>query len=104
MAETMPPASDKKKQAHRCGGCESRWSGAVIAHCSTCHRTFTSPSGFDRHRSRKYDDSSGKRVMVRDYGQCYDPADDGMVQNDRGQWGMPNDGYDFRTRTSAGSA
>lgn len=35
---------------HSCGRCDARWSGTNVAHCSLCHTTFRSPSGFDRHR------------------------------------------------------
>jgi hypothetical protein len=36
----------------RCGGCDTRWTGANVCHCAACHRTFTGVSGFDRHRVR----------------------------------------------------
>lgn len=39
-----------------CGG---RFTGLSTAHCTVCHETFTSPTGFDRHRR---------------YGKCLDPA------------------------------
>lgn len=32
---------------HACG---ARWSRAGACHCASCHRTFTSLSGFDTHR------------------------------------------------------
>lgn len=34
----------------RCGGCDAWWTGAQVAHCGACHRTFTRVSNFDRHR------------------------------------------------------
>lgn len=89
MSEKRPP--------NACGKCDARWSGSNIAHCRACHRTFTTPATFDQHRSAKYADLDGKRVQVRENGQCYDPADDGLVQNDRGQWHRPSDGFDFKT-------
>jgi hypothetical protein len=78
-----------------CGGCAATWTGFKVAHCSACHRTFTTPAGFDQHRARRYDTTTGERVMVRDYGRCYDPADTGMTRNDRGQWMTAGDGRDW---------
>lgn len=34
----------------RCAGCGAEWVGLKLAHCATCHRTFTSVDAFDRHR------------------------------------------------------
>lgn len=88
-----------------CGGCDATWTGLGAAHCAArgCHRTFTGVSAFDKHRSRKYREVDGRRVLVRDYGQCHDPGEDGMVLNDRGQWGMPDDGYWSTRRKDADS-
>lgn len=33
----------------RCGGCDNSWTGRTAAHCSTCHFTWSSVSGFDAH-------------------------------------------------------
>lgn len=46
---------------HTCSGCDATWTGLRTAHCAAagCHRTFTVPAHFDRHR--------------RD-GECLDPA------------------------------
>lgn len=35
---------------HRCGNCPARWWGARIAHCSSCHETFSTVTAFDAHR------------------------------------------------------
>lgn len=35
-----------------CGGCEARWRGIGIAHCATCHRSFSGIRLFDKHRRR----------------------------------------------------
>jgi len=100
-----------------CRGCSVHWTGLAVAHCGACHRTFSSVSTFDRHRAAKYAEgeeytrtsASGevtthhRKVEVRPYGECYDPIDDGMVQNERGHWAMPNDGYDFASRRAAGA-
>ena len=32
-----------------CRRCHATWTGFAAAHCMSCHRTFTSDSGFDRH-------------------------------------------------------
>lgn len=67
---------------HSCGGCSNRWAGANTAHCGGvrgCHHTFSSPSGFDRHRRN---------------GTCLAPAAAGLVPLDRvgyTAWGSPAD-------------
>lgn len=33
-----------------CHGCDARWSGLAMAHCSVCHATFSSVGLFDKHR------------------------------------------------------
>lgn len=60
----------------------SEWTGTSPAHCGAalCHCTFTGVTVFDRHRRGGY---------------CLDPVGLGMVRNERGLWGMPNDVYDF---------
>jgi hypothetical protein len=68
-----PPA--RKQERHTCGGCDTTWTGLGRAHCSACHRTFSTTSWFDRHR-----DQRGPR------GTCLDPATlDGLVLQD-GIW------------------
>lgn len=60
MAENRPvyvPVS------YGCGGCDNRWRGLSRAHCAACHRTWSTVSGFDKHRR----DVNGK-------GTCLDPA------------------------------
>lgn len=61
-----------------CNGCSSRWGGLRTAHCSACHRTFTAPSGFDKHR--------------RNNG-CENPALIGLVDSGRDYpcFGAPGD-------------
>ena len=44
-----------------------------MAHCTSCHRTFSTVSNFDRHRKD---------------GVCKNPARLGMKQNSRGTWLM----------------
>lgn len=31
--------------------CGARWTGAKMAHCGSCHLTFSTVSNFDRHRA-----------------------------------------------------
>jgi hypothetical protein len=61
-----------------CGRCGNHWSGNTTSHCGACHRTFTAPSAFDRHRRG---------------GACLDPATVGMTTHERGYtaWGYPSD-------------
>jgi hypothetical protein len=33
-----------------CGRCAARWTATRAAHCAGCHRTFSTVSGFDKHR------------------------------------------------------
>lgn len=60
-----------------CGGCPKRWTGFRKAHCSSCHRTFSTVANFDRHRS-----PAGL------HGSCRYPALVGLVQRG-GVWSMP---------------
>lgn len=51
-----------------CGGCDATWTGVNTSHCSGCHRTFSGPTLFDKHRQStvpqrvwvKYLDSEGE--------------------------------------------
>lgn len=47
-----------------CSGCSNTWTAGGAAHCGGCHRTFSTPSRFDMHRSAR-----GER------GTCLDPAE-----------------------------
>lgn len=62
--ESPPTARRERKTSPpaliACSGCDSKWSGIAVCHCSGCHRTFTSISAFDIHRTRA--------------GECLDPA------------------------------
>lgn len=66
--------SETKRGAHSCGGCDNRWNGLAACHCSGCHETFSSVSGFDRHRRG---------------GECLKPAEIGLVRDGRGSWSFP---------------
>lgn len=77
VAESAKPASEshREPQRYRCS-CNAWWTGIAAAHCSGCHLTFTSVSGFTLHRKG---------------GNCSVPADLGMVLADRKYpaWAMP---------------
>lgn len=40
-------------ELNTCGGCATRWSGTVEAHCSACHESFSTPENFDKHHPRR---------------------------------------------------
>ncbi len=65
-----------------CRHCDTTWTGLRIAHCAKCHRTFTTPANFDKHRA-------GSRTLSVVAGECHDPSLNGLVENDRGQWAAP---------------
>jgi hypothetical protein len=67
---------------HVCGKCAARWGGLTTAHCSACHRTFTTVANFDRHRAGSH--APGIR-------HCLDPATVGFVDAGREYpcWGRP---------------
>jgi hypothetical protein len=59
------------------GRCGAQWRGQAIAHCAACHLTFSSPTGFDEHRT---------------LGNCRTPDDmrkRGYEPNDEGHWRQP---------------
>lgn len=71
-----------------CARCPARWTATRAAHCGGCHATFTSVTGFDRHRVG---------------GACVDPATRGLVSRParsaeaRGDaWSFPGDGMVYR--------
>lgn len=79
--------------------CGAKWSGAVIAHCSACHETFTTPAGFDLHRAAQVEKFNHREVIVkgkkkktfsqretRPAGACYPPEESGLVRGERGHW------------------
>lgn len=80
-------------QPHECAGCDNRWGGLNTAHCAACHRTFTSPTAFDKHRAGKFTD---------DTRHCEDPASVGLVDAARAYpcWGQPSGEYDPATRAA----
>lgn len=47
MRQPTPP------NGTRCRDCDRIWTGTAQAHCATCHRHFSTTSGFDLHLSSK---------------------------------------------------
>lgn len=64
----------------RCAPCGATWGGLRIAHCAACHRTFTTPANFDKHRAGRRQPSN----VVVGTGTCARPVDIGLVENARG--------------------
>lgn len=66
-----------------CGGCDNTWTGANTAHCSACHRTFSGPTLFDKHRQAttkarvwvRYMDSEGPFPEPKVVGRFVHPKD-----------------------------
>ena len=68
-----------------CGGCDRTWTGKSMAHCKSCHETFSTVSNFDKHRFR------GRSLSVEFLGRCEPPDEIGMVQNNYGTWRKPDE-------------
>lgn len=65
--------------------CGVRWTGAAVAHCSGCHRTFSAPGLFDKHRSAR-----GERGACLDPGKVRQPSTGDPVMFFRGgMWRGP---------------
>lgn len=47
-----------------CSGCDATWTGLGRAHCSKCHRSFSTVPLFDMHRDQR-----------GEHGRCIDPED-----------------------------
>ena len=71
-----------------CIQCQGWWGELKTAHCTQCHRTFTTPANFDRHRTGSH---TGART-------CIPPTEAGLVDAGRAYpcWGQPgrDDGGD----------
>jgi hypothetical protein len=65
-----------------CARCPARWGGLTTAHCSACHRTFTTDAASQKHRAGSHE--RGER-------HCLDPAKVGLVDagRDYSCWGFP---------------
>lgn len=64
---------------HSCGGCTNTWTGIAMAHCASCHGSFSVVSNFDKHRRN---------------GKCLDPAVVGLELRTNGAtptWAAPGD-------------
>ncbi|MDG4801706.1 hypothetical protein [Micromonospora sp. WMMD980] len=60
--------------------CGVAWTGLSIAHCGTCHCTFSAVSTFDRHRTGN--------VNTR---RCVPPESVGLARNRHGVYRTPSD-------------
>lgn len=68
--------------SHTCSGCPASWTGLNIAHCPSCHNSFSTAALFDRHR-QNYQcvaPDSLRHEMGKHAGE---PV---MRPNDRGVW------------------
>lgn len=75
----LEPYGDKSITGScRCG---ARWAGENLCHCSLCHLTFMSVTGFDKHRTGPVNDT-----------RCRTPqelSDLGLEPNESGHWRRP---------------
>jgi len=69
--------SERRSWLLTCGGCDYKSNALAVAHCSTCHETFTRVTGFDLHRA-------GGACLGSD-----ELAERGMQQRDDGLWFKP---------------
>ena len=63
-------------------GCGAVWHNNRWAHCARCHRTFTSDTAADRHRT------TTQAGTV-----CRDPATLGMVQREDHAWRLNGESF-----------
>jgi hypothetical protein len=89
-APVLPPAAITHP------ACGNWWTGLTRAHCPACHRTFSSDSAADKHRTGKFEADR----------HCADPATVGLVARDKPfgtlwGWPTPMGGYNFRHNAPA---
>ncbi|WP_442407232.1 FDXHR family putative zinc-binding protein [Mycobacterium sp.] len=72
---------------YSCNHCGGRWGGLKTCHCTVCHDTFTTVTGFDRHRAGSFEP---------DERHCRHPSALGLVDAGRSCscWGRPNTRHD----------
>lgn len=86
VADPTDPVDDADESAPgTCTGCGARWHGLAIAHCPTCHMTFRSVSGFDKHR---FNGTCRTAAEMRERG--YEPNDDGHWRLPRPESTLPH--------------
>lgn len=56
--------------------CGAQWRGGNFAHCPTCHLTFRSVNGFDRHRDRRGEGRCRTQEELRERG--FEPDEGGI--------------------------
>lgn len=77
----------KPRYAISCIGCSTTWTGLAACHCSVCHTTFSSITGFDMHRKRRLGEPDDGPVT------CRTPQDMKLVYHEqRGVWATPYNG------------
>ena len=75
-----------------CSDCERTYSGANRSggHCMSCHQSFASQTGFDRHRIGRY--GIDRRCATTD-----EMTAKGWSTDTRGDWRMPSTGDHWKT-------
>lgn len=79
-----------------CARCDARWGGLVVAHCGSCHRTFSTARLFDLHRHAR-----------GELGGCLEPATVTSRSGERimffrdGMWRNPEMPAERRERVAA---
>lgn len=68
--------------ANTCGGCTAEWQSLLVAHCASCHNTFSTVALFDRHRV-SYRCAVPSRLRVDSGSRAGLPL---MRLDDRGIW------------------
>jgi hypothetical protein len=66
-----------------CAGCTRRWYGIERAHCTACHRTFTTVEFFDQHRVGHV---------------CHNPASLGLTKHEKTEIWEPRTATAVRRR------
>lgn len=76
-----------------CGECDRAFPGSDRAggHCVVCHMSFTSNSGFDRHKTGSYDDNSRRCKTEAELSEAnWSCSDDGnkvwRLPGSKGPW------------------
>lgn len=77
MADDLPETDDPKQKVildHTCHRCGRKYPGADRngGHCPTCHLSFASQTGFDKHRVGQFENRTTGKVNTR---RCLTPAE-----------------------------
>lgn len=85
VTDPISPVEEDSSAPGTCSGCGARWWGLAFAHCPTCHMTFRSVSGFDKHRFNGTCRTPGE---MRERG--YEPNEDGHWRQPRPKDTLPH--------------